>query len=180
MAFQLPDNLVHVMCHYHRQWIPGDQRGFRSRGHRIHSTGDYRQPPPADEHQGLRSHVKRTMAGRPVRLRREQREGVGAAFVEKLRRMDCTVLILCCGPTHLHALAGLTERDMKRQIGKAKQFASLRRSGHAGQLWGGRCEIEAVTDAAYARKVFAYIRNHESKENAWIWRFDRDGLPRAQ
>jgi hypothetical protein len=37
-----------------RSWLPGDQRGFRNRQHRIHSSGDYKNPPPRWEHEGLR------------------------------------------------------------------------------------------------------------------------------
>jgi REP element-mobilizing transposase RayT len=177
LAFELPANLVHVMCHYHRQWIPGDQRGFRSREHRIHSSGDYRHPPPPDEHERLRYHVQSRMNGKPVRLTTSQSAEVGAAFVCKLQKMDCTVIILSCGPTHVHALLSASEQDVEKQVGKAKQFASLKCSGHSGQLWGAGCAIGAVENIRHARRVFAYIRDHEKKERAWIWRFDRTPRP---
>src|SRR5437867_9298712 len=37
-------------------WLPGDKRGFRSGGHRIHSSGHYKKPPLAEEHAGLREY----------------------------------------------------------------------------------------------------------------------------
>ena len=113
------------------------------------------------------------MTGKAVRLRRDQQTAVGRAFVEKLIRMKCDVLILSCGPTHVHVLMAPSERQVKRQVGRAKQFASLRCPGHRGQLWGEGCEVEAVHGIAHARRVFAYIRDHQRKEGAWIWRFDK-------
>jgi REP element-mobilizing transposase RayT len=172
----LPANLVHVICHYHRQWIPADERGFRSRGHRIHSSGDYRDPPPPDEHEGLRYHVKGTMKGKAVTLRKDQRGVVGAAFVHKLLRLGCEVIILACGPTHLHALISPTDEPIDRQIGKAKQFASLKCPNRRGQLWGENCEARAVEGREHARELFSYIRDHVD-EGAWVWRVDRDPPP---
>ena len=39
-------------------WLPGDERGFRNRDHRIDSGGDYKNPPPPEEHEGLRRYYK--------------------------------------------------------------------------------------------------------------------------
>jgi len=172
-AIVWPQRLVHGICHYHRQWILGDERGFRSRDHRIHSSGDYKNPPPPAEHEGLRRWVQSNMKGGAVTLTVEQRAAVGAAFVKKLQRMRCAVFILGCGPTHLHVLFEATEDDMKRQLGKAKQFASLKCPNHSGQLWGESCEAIAVNDDEHAVEVFGYIDDHRD-EGAWIWRCDRD------
>jgi hypothetical protein len=46
----------HVQIGTYCAWLPGDKRGFRNRDHRIDSTGDYRDPPPPDEHAGLREY----------------------------------------------------------------------------------------------------------------------------
>jgi hypothetical protein len=43
----------HVIISTRRSWLHGDAREFRSRRHRIHSLGDYRNIPPAGEHAGL-------------------------------------------------------------------------------------------------------------------------------
>jgi hypothetical protein len=43
----------HVTINTYGTWLPGDPRGFHSRGHRVHSSGDYREPPPEREHAGL-------------------------------------------------------------------------------------------------------------------------------
>ena len=46
----------HVICHAKNTWLHGDERGFRDRDHRAHSSGDYYNPPPKDEHQGRCEH----------------------------------------------------------------------------------------------------------------------------
>ncbi len=43
----------HNILSTHGSWLPGNPRGFRSRNHRIHSSGDYKNPPPLGEHAGL-------------------------------------------------------------------------------------------------------------------------------
>ena len=168
-GFVLPARLVHGICHYHRQWIPADERGFRSRGHRIHSSGDYKNPPPENEHEGLRRWVNDHITGEPVRLNDEQCAAVGAAFVEKLHRMHCTVIVLACGPSHLHVEFEPTEENVMRQLGKAKQFASLKCPNHSGQLWAELSEVISIKDDNHANEVFGYIDEHRA-EGAWIWR----------
>ena len=37
-------------------WLPGSDRGFRSHDHGIHSSGHYKNPPPPEEHEGLRNY----------------------------------------------------------------------------------------------------------------------------
>jgi hypothetical protein len=43
----------HVIVNTRCSWLHGDLRGFRNRKHRIHSSGDYRNPPPPEEHRVL-------------------------------------------------------------------------------------------------------------------------------
>lgn len=46
-------------------WLPGDPRGWRSRHHKRHSSGDYKNPPPPGEHEGLYRYCKQR-SGKPV------------------------------------------------------------------------------------------------------------------
>ena len=51
----MPDLLwYHVQFSTFGTWLRGDERGFRDHDHRLHSSGDYRNPPPPGEHEGLR------------------------------------------------------------------------------------------------------------------------------
>jgi hypothetical protein len=43
----------HCVIGTHNSWLPGDPRGFRAIDHKIHSSGDYKNPPPEGEHSGL-------------------------------------------------------------------------------------------------------------------------------
>ena len=169
--------LIHAIGTLHGQWLPGDQRGWRSRKHKRHSSGDYKNPPPPKEHEGLRRHEHSAMTAAPARLRPDQYPLVGRAFLWKLHSLDCTARILSCGPTHLHVLFDGPAGDVMPVLGKAKQLSSLKLGDHRGQLWGEGAKIIRVRDIAHARNAFAYIRDHALKEGAWIWRYDRDALP---
>lgn len=65
----------HVVISTRSSWLPGSPRGWRSRNHKRHSSGDYKKPPPPDEHEGLREYVeKRAQVRRgKVRLVQESR-----------------------------------------------------------------------------------------------------------
>src|SRR5947207_10093448 len=70
---------IHVVVGTYRSWDFGDERGFRSRKHRIHSSGDYKNPPPKREHEGLRKRFK---------AQRRAARGDSAALAEEaLRRV---------------------------------------------------------------------------------------------
>ena len=67
------DDWYHVMGHTYGTWLPGDPKGFRTRDHREHVEGDYRNPPPKGMYDGLHEAAKRAMKREPVFLNREQR-----------------------------------------------------------------------------------------------------------
>ncbi len=53
--------LYHVTWSTYGSWLPGDPRGFRTRGHRLHVDGDYRNPPPKGKYTGLHAHAKSSL-----------------------------------------------------------------------------------------------------------------------
>ncbi len=70
----------HIVIGTLRSWLHGDERGFRSRRHRVHSSGDDNDPPPPGEHAGLhRYHADG--AGDPVDLHLDVRVIICEAFV---------------------------------------------------------------------------------------------------
>ncbi len=83
--------------------------------------------------------------------------------------MGCEVRLAACGATHLHVLLTLTELDAIKQIGKAKQFASLKLTDHVGQLWGERSKVIPIRDELHLYNASDYIRDHAHKEEAWLW-----------
>jgi len=73
------DKWIHAYWSTFGVWLPGDPRGFRSRGHRIHSSGNYKDPPPTGEHAGLWLHARRMVKQQPVYLLKGQmRAALGA------------------------------------------------------------------------------------------------------
>jgi riboflavin biosynthesis pyrimidine reductase len=159
---------AHVMSSMRGQWLPGDERGFRDHGHRVHSTGDYRNPPPPGEHAGLRRFA-RAIAAEPVTLTPAQREIAGAALVEKLTELGVRVAACACGATHAHALIRAGPADAKLLFGRAKQLASLRLTGEIpGKVWGASSNVVRVAGLRHFIAVRAYILRHKA-EGAWTW-----------
>ena len=113
--------LIHGICTYWRQWLPADVCGWRSVDHKVHSSGDYKNPPPPDEHAGLRRYVIEHLGGDAIQLNPPEYPVIGSAFVWKIFRLGSAVRCLSCGPTHVHLLYDSIADDAKPELGKAKQ-----------------------------------------------------------
>src|SRR4051812_33366055 len=77
------DDLIwrHIVISARCTWLHGDSRGFPNRHHRIHSSGDYKNPPPQGEHSGLyRYHKNRSEP--EVHIPFECRALIGRAIIE--------------------------------------------------------------------------------------------------
>src|SRR4051812_20633218 len=112
----------HVIISTRRSWLHGDKRGFRSRRHRLHSSGDYKNPPPAAEHAGLLAyHEKRAKTPR-VKIPKRLRAEVGAVLLHTLLNLGHRVLALSVCGKHAHALVELPRlrRDAKAVVGTCK------------------------------------------------------------
>jgi hypothetical protein len=168
--------LIHGIAHYFGQWISGDERGFRSADHKIHSSGDYKHRPPRHEHEGLRLWVKSHLSQEPVLLAPPEYQILANAFILKLVNDGSSVRCLCCGATHIHVLYDSIATDAKEEIGRAKQFASLKLETRPGRIFAKDCDVEEVT-LEHARRLWKYILEHEQKEGAYIWRYDRNAAP---
>jgi hypothetical protein len=151
-------------------WLPGDPRGFRTKGHDIHSSGDYKHPPPKGEHAGLHQYSKQ-ISGNPVVIPRDLREVVGRAILAKLRKLDYQVLVIAVAGMHCHFLVELPE-DIKRVrhiVGQCKTVSSHAiRGWMLGRVWGHRGKFEPVKTIEHQRNAFKYILR---QKNAWIWSF---------
>src|SRR5437868_3666075 len=55
------NNWYHVMCHTYGTWLPGDPRGFRTRHHREHCDGDYKNPPKPGQWEQRHAQAKSLM-----------------------------------------------------------------------------------------------------------------------
>ena len=164
----------HVTINMHGTWLPGDARGFRSSGHRIHSSGDYRHRPPPEEHRGLREHAN-TIARQSVQLDSPQRALLGGAMLISLNRADAGCIAAAISATHAHLLMKhkAQESSLKKLITRIKQTTSYRvRDKLPGKIWSKGSSRIQIRDRDHQLGVFQYIVAHRTKENAWVWTFD--------
>lgn len=158
-------------------WLHGDPRGFRSRDHRIHSSGDYRNPPPQGEHAGLHAHRKKSGI-KPVRLSVELRPIVGRALVATLAADGWHVLAASVSSDHAHILIELPDdvRTIKAIIGDAKRISSRAiKAWIAGSVWSAGCDYEPIKDESHQRNAFNYILTKQGSDS-WRWSF-KENVP---
>ena len=157
----------HIMGHTYGTWLPGDPKGFRTRHHREHVEGDYRNPPPKGMYDARLEQSKRLMKRDPVYLEWDQRVRAIDEIVASLRRRSIEFAIFSLDRIHLHGLARFPDHNPRHWIGVAKRECShyCKQTGHApvGGLWATRCKYLPVNDAAHRENVFDYIRKHEDK-----------------
>jgi hypothetical protein len=98
------NNWFHCMANTYGTWLPGDERGWRSRNHRQHVDGDYKQPPPQNDsrlHRAAQSRMKRE----PVFLSLAARRTAVQVIATSLCNMGVQTLVASVSRAHLHVLA---------------------------------------------------------------------------
>src|SRR3954452_9817242 len=170
----------HVMVNTHCTWLPGSAKGFRNRRHRIHSSGDYKHPPPAGEHKGLREY-NQLRAAKPLEIPPKLREKIGRSFVKRLRDEGYTVLAVSVSAEHVHALVLLPDHraTVRRIVGRCKQYGTrAARPTLRGQLWADGGEFKLFLERSHELNVYEYILTKQGPW-AWTWSFrDELNLPR--
>src|SRR2546423_14388701 len=135
----------HITIHVYGSWLRGDPRGWRSRHHREHVDGDYRNPPPKGKYDNLYELSKALMKRDPVRIASELFwQFIANAIAEKLLQDRIQVLITSIDAKHLHVLARFPDHNPRHWIGRAKKHAShsVRQQGlrtEEGGLFAKRC-----------------------------------------
>jgi hypothetical protein len=160
----------HIVISTYNSWLPGDKRGFRSRDHKIHSSGDYKKPPPSEEHSGLRAYHENN-SGDAIIIPSELRETAGQAILVKLNKEEYRVLALSVSATHSHWLAELPDdyADMKQIVGLCKSQSSHSiRDELPGRIWSGGGSFKRIKDRQHQLNTYHYILG---QEDAWIWDF---------
>jgi len=160
----------HLTFGTHNSWLPGDPRGFRDRHHKLHSSGDHRNPPPAGEYAKLNEHA-RQISGRPVLLEQAHRQIVLRSIYEKLHQLDHRCVVAACCAMHVHVLVELPDDlpEIKKITGKLKRSASTAiRDQMPGRIWARGGNYEPVKNKAHQRAVYQYILRHRK---AWVWSY---------
>jgi REP element-mobilizing transposase RayT len=172
----------HIIINTHGTWLHGDPRGFRSREHRIHSSGDYKNPPPADEHAGLyRYQLEHSRP--PVELPKVCWQAVGQAILKNLATQNCRTAIIAVTPTHVHHLTEIPDDParIRELVGWEKRFATraaraLLPSLKDVELWAEGEAVHIVDSEEHYVSARNYIRTEQGSD-AWIW---QDEMPFAE
>jgi hypothetical protein len=165
----------HVVINTISTWLHGDERGFRSRKHRIHSSGDYRHRPPAGEHEGLHDyHEERSRD--EVHILEAERALIGRTIAKYLLDHGHRVLAVAVSRVHAHILVELSGAlgDVKQIVGQAKRASSRSvKKTMPGAIWSAGGTFKRVLNPAHSNKVHDYILFDQGID-AWTWTF-RDG-----
>ncbi len=95
----------HLNGNTYGTWLRGDPRGFRTRHHREHVEGDYKNPPPPGSYDALHARSKTLMRRPPVRLPPEARRIACDEIVASLAHQGIEVVCACVDDHHFHVLA---------------------------------------------------------------------------
>jgi REP element-mobilizing transposase RayT len=164
----------HVVISTLNSWLPGDPRGFRTVDHKIHSSGDYKNPPPPGEHAGLHRYSKK-ISGDPVMVNEELRETIGMVMVNEMNRLSHRILAIAVAATHCHLLVELPDdlKEIRKIIGECKRKASVAVRKHLpGRVWAHDGKYGKVDTVEHHRNTFNYILN---QEGAWVWSYKKEG-----
>jgi hypothetical protein len=149
----------HVGSNTKSTWLHGDGRGFRTRHHREHIEGDYKNPPPPGTYNAKLERSLKLLKNPPVILSREQCLIVCQTMAEALNYHKIWFADIAVGPKHFHVLAqfppdrvmsnGRAIIDAPRHfVGIAKKEAARRLSTLGlrpqGRTWGKSSSIRPV------------------------------------
>jgi hypothetical protein len=169
----------HLIETVYGAWLYSDERGFRTRHHREHVQGDYKNRPPAGSYHRERQRSRSNLKQQPVVLSPRWRPIVGGAFRDRLQGLGGFVLCLAQSGQHLHALVKLPrEADPRIWAGFAKLHATFeaKTQGWTGKMWAKRGKEIRVRNRGHQVNVYRYILDHE-KEGAWVWVWKKPRAP---
>jgi len=130
----------HIVVSTYGSWLYGDPRGFRTRHHREHVEGDYKNPPPPGSYENLEQRSRASLKQAPVIIPHQFRAVVGRAVLDRLEKLGAVVVCLSVSGQHCRVLAKLPFGKPRDWMGKAKCHAwfKLRDLGWKVKLWGKR------------------------------------------
>jgi hypothetical protein len=170
-ALSMPDGVwFHVVLTFHGNWLPGDPRGFRTRKHRDHIEGDYKNPPEPGTYDALFQMSKENLDQEPVLLAMEQRILIGKAMLQRFEELGGLVGAIAVAGSHVHLLAKYPMDCYRVWTGLVKKHAwfVLKAQGHTSKLWGKRGKELQIRNQSHFENARKYIADHE-KEGAWVW-----------
>ncbi|MCB9838490.1 MAG: transposase [Phycisphaeraceae bacterium] len=166
----MPELWFHIQWGTFGSWLPGDPRGFRNHQHRIHSRGDYKNPPPPGEHRGLHNYAQRVLHKPRITLDNDAKAAVRDAIIAKSSRDGAHLRCVAVSSNHVHALLNIDPDHITPVVGALKRASSHAiRDRFPGRVWGARKHVDAVRDQGYLSNVESYILAHSRIERAATW-----------
>ena len=166
-----PDDRVwfHAILSTYGSWLYGDSRGFRTRHHREHVDGDYKNRPPKGMYASQERRSRNSLKQEPVVFPSHLRQVVGEALQDKLTRLGAWVQIESVSGQHVHMLVKMRPSLARKWLGIAKMHTSFELKKHdwRGKVWGVRCRTERVRDKVHQTNAFLYIQRH-ADQGAWV------------
>jgi len=166
----------HVVLTFYGNWLPGDPRGFRTRHHKKHIEGDYKNPPPKGLYEDLHYFSKESLKQPRMVLSPDQQIIVGNAFLETLLTLEVSTLAIAVSRTHLHLQAEFETNQVRITCGRAKKnsWHRLCDDHWQGKLWAKGGKYQPIKDYSHQKNTHRYILKH-SNENAWVWKWNKTG-----
>jgi hypothetical protein len=160
----------HFIISTYGSWLHGDARGFRTRHHREHIEGDYKNPPPPGMYESRERRSRKSLKHAPVVLTPSLRPIVGGALKERLQTLGALVVCISMSGQHAHGLTKMPRALVRDWGGLAKKHAWFvaRELGWKEKLWGKRGKAIHVKTREHQLNVYRYILAH-AKEGAWVW-----------
>ena len=165
----------HVILTTYGAWLYGDPRGFRTRHHREHIEGDYKNPPPPGTFAHGEQRSRDSLKQPPVVIPPNLRQVVGLAIKERLTGLGALLIAIAVARQHAHILVKMPMRQRRAWPGVAKRHAwfVLRGHGWKSKLWGKRGKAVPIRDRAHQLNVYHYIERH-ARQGAWVWLWGKD------
>lgn len=153
-------------------WVHGDTRGWRSRHHRDHVTGDYKHPPAPGMYDRLETWSENMMGKEPIRLPDPSPSSARAG-----NGLRVTVAGGAGGYSLARRGALSHPWEVCESIGQAsrgpgEETLILHRfkTGHRRTPWAKGCHVLPIKDRAHQVNVYNYIRRHGHK-GAFVWTY---------
>ena len=165
----------HVVLTTYGAWLYGDARGFRTRHHREHVDGDYKNPPPRGLYEDKARRSRASLVQSPVIIPPRLKACLGRAIWRELTKRCAWVLIMAVSGQHVHLLVKVEMSRVRHLAGRAKRSGTieLRSKGWQGRLWGVRGKALRIRDRAHQENAYRYIERH-AREGAWIGIWNQD------
>ena len=168
----MTDRWYHCTGSLFGNWLPGDPRGWRSRNHRLHVPGDYRQPPNPATFAEIHARSLSLRHKPAVWLSIVQRRVVCRAWGEALNHYGLAFGEIAIGSRHWHLVFACADRKPKTWVGRLKAWSVKRLQDHGcrptGTVWAQGCRAGPIQNEAHLTNTRRYIADHFN-QGAAVW-----------